>query len=122
MVAVAPSGSDGTGGDSQGIVVAGKGVDGHAYVLEDATCRMSPAGWAARSVQMYHKWAADLIVVEVNYGGEIANTILTADRNVKVKIVHASRGKHIRAEPVAALYEARPDKPARVHHVGLHGG
>lgn len=121
VVAVDPSGSDGAGGDSQGIIVAGKGVDGHAYLLQDATCRLSPAGWGERAVQMYHKWGADLIVAEGNYGGAmVESTIRTADPKARVKIVSASRGKHVRAEPVAALYEAREDKPAVAHHVGSY--
>lgn len=119
VVGVDPSGSDGVGGDSQGIVVVGKGVDGHAYVLEDATCRLSAAGWGERVARVYHKWSADKVIVEVNYGGDMAaNTIRTADPKIPVKVVHASRGKHIRAEPVSALYESREGKPARVHHVG----
>jgi len=125
VIAVDPSGSDGTGGDRQGILAAGKGVDGHGYVLEDASVRMSPAGWARRAVDLYHKYGADLIVAEANYGGAmVESTIKTADPKVPVKLVSASRGKHVRAEPVAALYEARKDKdgkllvPAQAHHVG----
>lgn len=120
VVAVDPSGSDGTGGDSQGIVVVGKGVDGHAYILEDATCRLSPAGWGARTVQMYGKWGADAIIAEANYGGAmVTSTILAADPTAKVRLVSASRGKHVRAEPVAALYEEMPGKPPQAHHVGV---
>lgn len=119
VVAVDPSGSDGMGGDSQGIVVAGLGVNGHAYLLEDATCCLSPAGWGARAVQMYEKWNADLIVAEANFGGHmVENTIRVAGPKVKVKLVTASRGKHVRAEPIAALYETGPGRPAKVHHVG----
>lgn len=119
VVALDPSGSDGMGGDSQGIVVAGLGVDGHVYVLEDATCNMSPAGWGARAVDRFKHWGADLIVAEANYGGAmVESTIKTVDNNVPVKLVSASRGKHIRAEPIAALYEDRPGHPARAHHVG----
>lgn len=124
VVAVDPSGSDGVGGDSQGIIAAGKGVDGCAYVLEDASCRMGPAGWARRAVDLYHKLGADLIVAEANYGGAmVENTIKTIDPDVPVKLVRASRGKHVRAEPVAALYEARNDLgrenvPAKARHVG----
>ena len=119
VVAVDPSGSDGVGGDSQGIVVVGRGVDRRGYVLQDATCRLSPAGWGARVVEMYHIWGADLIVAEANYGGAmVESTIRTADPRAPVKLVSASRGKHVRAEPVAALYEAREGKPAQAHHVG----
>lgn len=114
VVAVDPSGSDGTGGDCQGIVVAGLGVDGRAYVLDDASCRLPPAGWARRAVEAYRRWDADRIVAEVNYGGAmVESTIRTADAHVPVSVQHASRGKHIRAEPVAALYEQ-----GKVCHVG----
>jgi phage terminase large subunit-like protein len=87
--------------------------------LEDATCRLSPAGWGERAVRAYHKWGADRLVAERNFGGAmVEHVITTADPKVKVQLVTASRGKHVRAEPIAALYEERPDKPARVHHIG----
>jgi hypothetical protein len=125
VVAVDPSGSDGTGGDSQGIVVVGLGDDGHGYVLADRSCRKSPAGWARQAVEAYHEFDADLIVAEGNFGGAmVESTIKTADPNVPVKMVTASRGKHVRAEPVAALYEEAKSpeghtiRPGRVHHLG----
>lgn len=132
VVAVDPSGSDGTGGDVQGIIVAAEGVNGHFYVLEDASCRMSPAGWGARVAQRYDYWNADCVVAEVNYGGAmVESTIRQHDPNINVKVVTASRGKHLRAEPIAALYEATTKtevvdgikdtvevKPAKAHHVG----
>lgn len=114
-VGIDPSGS-GSRGDEQGIVVAGRGVDGHAYVIADLSCRMSPNGWARRAVDAYHNLEADQIVAEANFGGEmVRSTLHEVDRSVPVKLVHASRGKHIRAEPVLALYEQ-----GRVHHVGTH--
>jgi phage terminase large subunit-like protein len=119
VVAVDPSGSDGVGGDTQGIVVVGKGEDGHAYVLRDASCKLSPAGWGKKSVEQYKHFAADIIVAEANYGGAmVENTIKTIDPRAKVKLVNASRGKHIRAEPIAALYEETEGTPVQVHHVG----
>lgn len=125
VVAVDPSGSDGTGGDSQGIVVAGLGTDGDAYVIADRSCRRSPDGWARQAVNAYHEFGADLIVAEVNFGGAmVENTIRTVDPSVAFKAVTASRGKHVRAEPVAALYENVLDpedrviRAGRVHHVG----
>lgn len=120
VVAVDPSGSNGTGGDTQGIIVVGKGVsDGHAYVLEDASVCLSPAGWGRAVVNAYHRWGADCIVAEANYGGAmVESTIRTQDPKAKVKLVSASRGKHVRAEPVAALYEPTEGRPARAHHVG----
>jgi len=109
VVAVDPSGASGDpdeGNDSIGIIVVGKGVDGRFYVLEDATCRLSPSGWARRAVERYHAHRADCIVAEKNFGGAMVESVIrTADRNAKIKMVTASRGKAIRAEPIAALYE-----------------
>lgn len=119
VVAVDPSGSDGVGGDSQGIVVAGLGEDDHGYVLEDGSVKKSPAGWGKAVVDLYKKWQADCIVAETNYGGAmVESTIKTQDPRAKVKKVTASRGKHVRAEPIAAFYEETQDTPPQVHHVG----
>lgn len=119
VVAIDPSGSDGTGGDAQGIIVAGKGADGHGYVLEDGSLRGSPRQWARRAVQLYHKHEADCIVAESNYGGAmVESTIRSEDPHVPIKLVNASRGKHVRAEPVAALYERHDSREATMHHVG----
>lgn len=117
VVAVDPSGTRGDdGGDDIGIVVAGLGVDGRGYVLQDGTCQMSPEGWGRRAVELYHRWSADRIVGERNFGGDMVRfTIATADRRVPFKEVTASRGKAVRAEPVSALYEQ-----GKVSHVGVH--
>jgi predicted phage terminase large subunit-like protein len=113
VVAVDPSGSDGERGDSQGIVVAGLGHDGRAYVLEDASLRASPSEWGARAVLAYAQHKADRIVAEANYGGAMVQAVIqTHGPNLPVKLVNASRGKIVRAEPVAALYEQ-----GRVTHV-----
>lgn len=118
VVAVDPSGGSSNGHDEQGIVVAGKGVDGHAYVLADRSCRLSPDGWARRAIQAYLDFAADRIVYEANYGGEMVKTTITTTAQamgvtVALREVHASRGKAIRAEPIAAL-----DEQGRLHIVG----
>ncbi len=109
VVGVDPSGASGDpdeGSDDIGIVVAGKGVDGRFYVIEDATCVLGPAGWARRSVARYREHAADRIVAERNFGGAmVESNIRTVDPLVPVKLVTASRGKAVRAEPIAALYE-----------------
>lgn len=115
VIGVDPSGSDGVGGDRQGIVVVGLGIDGRGYVLEDLSCRLSPNGWADVVARAYHLHSADLIVAEQNYGGAmVESTLRTADANLPVKLVNASRGKHVRAEPVAALYEQ-----GKVSHAGV---
>lgn len=115
VVAIDPSGTNGDDeGDDIGIIVAGRGIDGRGYVLEDCTCKLSPDGWARMAVTAYHRWAADRIVAERNFGGAmVASVIRSADRSVPFKEVTASRGKSARAEPVSALYEQ-----GRVSHVG----
>ena len=100
--------------DDIGIVAVGLGVDDYIYVLQDATCQEGPAGWAARVVQTFDRQDADMVVGEANFGGAmVEHTIRTARRNIPYRAVHASRGKVVRAEPVAALYEQ-----GRVRHVG----
>lgn len=120
IVAVDPAASSEEGSDENGIVVVGLGRDndGYArgYVLEDASLRGTPEEWSRKAVQMYRKYSADRIVAEKNQGGEmVLSVIRSADRAVPVSLVHASRGKYIRAEPISALYEQ-----GRVHHVGRH--
>lgn len=103
-------------GDEAGIVTAGRSGDEY-YVLADDSLQASPLQWAAAAVTAYHRHRADRIVAEANQGGEmVANTIATVDRTVPVTLVHASRGKQTRAEPVAAIYEQ-----GRAHHVGSFG-
>jgi predicted phage terminase large subunit-like protein len=100
-------------GDDIGIVAAGLGEDGMIYVLDDATVNWGPADWARRVVQTYNNHEADMIVGEANFGGAmVEHTIRTVDRRVPYRAVHASRGKAVRAEPIAALYEQ-----GRVRHV-----
>jgi phage terminase large subunit-like protein len=114
VVAIDPAASSSEGSDETGIIVAGVGGDGHGYVLEDLSGRYQPQAWAARAIEAYRRHQADRIVAESNNGGEmVAATLRTVDPNVSFMAVHASRGKVIRAEPVASLYEQR-----RVHHVG----
>jgi predicted phage terminase large subunit-like protein len=108
VVAIDPSGTAGAldEGDSIGIVVAGKGVDGKAYVLADRTCKLSPDGWGRRAVAAYQEFKADRIIAERNFGGAmVEHVIRTVDNSVSYREVTASRGKIARAEPVAALYE-----------------
>lgn len=109
VVAIDPSGARGADdedADSIGIVVAGKGVDGRGYVLEDGTCKLSPAGWGRRAVDLYYKHKADRIIAERNFGGAmVESTIRVVDQNVSFREVTASKNKVVRAEPVAALYE-----------------
>src|SRR5690606_19488081 len=115
VVAVDPSGTKGGGaGDDIGIVVAGKGTAGRFYVLEDASCNLGPDGWAKRVAQAYGKWSADRVIAERNFGGAMVEAVLrTAAKNLPIRLVTASRGKVVRAEPIAALYEQ-----GKVSHCG----
>lgn len=110
-IGVDPTGS--AGGDACGIV--GGGSKGREFfVLEDASLNGSPDVWARAVVTLYYKLEADIIVAESNFGGDMVDsTIKTVDDSVLVKLVHASRGKQVRAEPIAAIYEQ-----GRGHHVG----
>ena len=118
-VAIDPAATSGPTADDTGIIVAGLGVDGEGYVLDDRTCHLPPEGWGQRSVRAYRAHSADMIVAEVNNGGEmVEHVIATVDADVPVKTVHASRGKQIRAQPIAALYGAPPKREPRVQHVG----
>ncbi len=105
-------------GDECGIVVVGLSADGTAFVLDDASlARPSPESWARRVASKVTEWKADRVVAEANQGGDmVASVMRAADCTLPIKLVHASRGKSARAEPVAALYEA-----GRVRHVGLFG-
>ena len=107
VVAVDPPAGSRRTSDACGIVVAGSLGDGRAVVLFDGTVRQAkPAEWAGQAVRLFHEFEADTIVAEVNQGGEmVAAVIRSVDASVPVKSVRASRGKWLRAEPVAALYE-----------------
>ncbi len=114
VVAVDPPAS--AGGDECGIIVAGLGPDGIARVLADCTISgAAPAQWARRVAEAAREWNADRVVAEANQGGAMVESVLrAADQALPVKLVHASRGKIARAEPVAALYAA-----GRVRHAGM---
>lgn len=118
-VAVDPSGGDQEGNDEQGIVVVGRGVNGEGYTLADRSCRLSPDGWGRRAVQAAVDLEADEIVAEANFGGDMVIAVVQQAAkamgvHIPVRKVTASRGKRLRAEPVAALFEQ-----GRAHHVGV---
>lgn len=119
VVAIDPSMSTVTERDSEtGMIVAGLGLNGHTYIIEDCSAlRPSPDTWGRLAIAKYHEYAANKIVAEVNQGYDLVTNLLnTFDDMVPVKKVYATRGgKFLRAEPIAALYEQ-----GRVHHVGLH--
>jgi len=102
VIGVDPAGG---GPDEVGIVAVGKAGE-RAYVLRDASMKGSPNAWADAVVSVYNDLSADRVVAERNFGGDmVESTLRTADRNLPVEVINASRGKQQRAEPVAALYE-----------------
>jgi phage terminase large subunit-like protein len=113
-VGVDPSGTcGGDDRDNVGIVAAGKGADGIGYILADYTCSLSPAGWGREVARAVEKHQADCVVAEQNFGGAMVESVLQAARvSARVKMVTASRGKIVRAEPIVALYEQN-----RIRHV-----
>ncbi len=124
VVGVDPEASSAEGAAETGIIAAGafkheadehddKDHD-HYIVLDDVSVRATPAGWGKAATTLYQTLTADLIVGEVNNGGEmVEHVIRTADSRVNYKAVTASRGKRTRAEPISALYER-----GMVHHAG----
>jgi phage terminase large subunit-like protein len=114
VVGVDPSVTSGDTSDYTGIVVVARGDNDNYYVLADYSCLASPLVWAGEVVKAYHKHQADRIIGESNNGGDLIEaTIRTIDPAVSYRKVTATRGKAIRAEPIAALYEQ-----GKVHHVG----
>jgi len=117
VVAVDPSGSgdaDNADNDAIGIVVAGLGTDGNGYVIEDCTVKAGPATWGNIATTAYERHAADIVVGEGNYGGAMVQQVIqTARPRTPYKMVTASRGKVVRAEPFSALYES-----GKIRHIG----
>ena len=114
VIAIDPAGSSTEGSDETGIIVAGLGTDGQGYVLSDLSGRYAPTEWARKAIGAYYSLRADKIVVERNYGGEMAkSTLESVDAGVPVKEISSSRGKVLRAEPISSLFEQR-----RTHIVG----
>lgn len=116
VVAVDPPASSRRTADACGLVAAGIDRDGLVHVLADESAQgLTPTAWGARAVGLFHRLSADRVVVEINQGGEMVRTILAGiDPAVPVREVRATRGKWLRAEPVAALYEQ-----GRVRHAGV---
>lgn len=114
VVAVDPAVTNTEDSDYHGILVAGIGEDQTGYVVEDVSLTGSPLEWARKTVQTANKHGADAVVVEVNQGGDmVAHTLRSVAPNLNIIEVRATRGKHVRAEPIASLYEQ-----GRIKHVG----
>lgn len=120
VVAVDPAVTSKDSSDETGIIAAGcKRLNGvtHYYVIGDNSLKGSPREWATAAINQYKALRADRLVAEVNNGGDmVEDTIRNIDRSVSYRAVRASRGKIVRAEPIAALYEQ-----GLVHHVGNFG-
>lgn len=114
VVAIDPAAKSEEGSDETGIIVAGIAHDGQGYVLDDLSGRYQPLEWARKAIKAYRDYKADRIIAEVNNGGEMVEaTLRSVEKTIPYRAVHATRGKVIRAEPIAALYEQ-----GKIHHVG----
>jgi phage terminase large subunit-like protein len=114
VIAVDPSGSGSPTADECGIILCGLGVNGHGYVLADVSMRASPDEWATVVADLYDDEMVDLVVAERNYGGEmVEKTLRVAHPTLSYKYAVATRGKEVRAQPVALLQQQ-----GRIHHVG----
>lgn len=114
VVAVDPAVTNTEESDDHGIVVAGMDAEQTGYILEDNSQTGSPVEWAREAIRMSQKWGADGVVVEVNQGGDmVAHVLRSVAPNLNIIEVRATRGKHVRAEPIASLYQQ-----GRIRHVG----
>ena len=115
VVGVDPPASANAQSAACGLVAAGRAEDGRIYVIADETnAGLSPSGWAAKAIALWRRLEADALVAEVNMGGDMVRAVLReVDASVPITTVRASRGKWMRAEPIATLYEQ-----GRVKHVG----
>ena len=117
VVAIDPAVSSGESSDETGIICVALTNNGHCVVLDDLSCKDTPLGWGRIAVSLLLNRAGDRIVGERNNGGDLVESNLRAvNPNIPYRSVWASRGKAVRAEPVAALYEQ-----GRVHHAGSLG-
>lgn len=124
VVAIDPAVTASEDSDETGLVVVGKAASGHMYVLEDTSLRESPGTVMNRVMEVYDRWEANSVIVEVNNGGDYIPAMLDAQLeiagrqpgSISCEDIRAKKGKRVRAEPASSLYEKR-----RVHHVGTHG-
>tara|TARA_R100001443_G_scaffold487_3_gene1984 strand:+ start:981 stop:2240 length:1260 start_codon:yes stop_codon:yes gene_type:complete len=113
VVAIDPAVTSNKNSDETGIVVCASDHKGQYYILSDITGKYTPDEWAKKAIQAYESFGADKIIAEVNNGGDLVQKVIrTVDPDVSYKSVRATRGKLVRAEPIAALYEQK-----RVKHV-----
>jgi len=114
VVGVDPAVTSSEESDLTGIVTAAMSADGHYYILADDTLKASPQDWALKAIAAFEAHKADRIIAETNNGGDLVlHLFQQVKASIPVKKVTATRGKQLRAEPIAALYEQ-----GRVHHIG----
>jgi phage terminase large subunit-like protein len=114
VVAIDPATTALMGSDETGIIVCGKDANGKGYVLEDLSGKYSPTEWASVSLQAFKNWNADCIVAEKNQGGDMVENVLRSQNTTaRIKLVTATKGKYVRAEPIYSLYEQH-----KIFHVG----
>ena len=114
IVAIDPAVTANMNSDETGIIVVGKDSEGFGYVLEDLSGKYSPNHWAKVANDAAFRWNADCIVAEKNQGGDMVEAVLKSQgTNFRIKLVTATKGKYVRAEPVYSLYEQ-----GQIYHVG----
>jgi PBSX family phage terminase large subunit len=114
VVAIDPAASANLNSDETGIIVLGKDSHGKGYVLEDLSGKYSPNEWAKVASQAFNNWDADCIVAEKNQGGDMVESVLRSQNSTaRIKLVTATKGKYVRAEPIYSLYEQ-----SKIFHVG----
>jgi len=114
VVSVDPAASANLDSDDTGLVVCAKDAKGNGYVLEDLSGKYSPSQWAAVAVKAFERWNADCIVAEKNMGGDMVESVLRSQNTTaRIKLVNATKGKYVRAEPIYSLYEQN-----KIYHIG----
>jgi phage terminase large subunit-like protein len=114
VVSVDPAASANLDSDETGIIVCAKDSNGNGYVLEDLSGKYSPSQWAAVAVKAFERWNADCIVAEKNMGGDMVESVLRSQNTTsRIKLVNATKGKYVRAEPIYSLYEQN-----KIYHIG----
>ena len=115
-VNIDPAISNNASSDETGITVTGKDSNGNGYVLDDESGQYSPEQWANIAMKLVVKWNADCIVAEKNQGGDMVESVLrSTGTNTRIKLVTATKGKFVRAEPIYSFYEQ-----GKIFHVGYH--
>lgn len=116
IISVDPSSTNTKRSDECGIMVVGMSADKHIYVLRDLSVKTTPQLWAQRVMQAFHQYHASTVVVEKSDGDLVKTILNNMDRTVPIRMLsHQRKGKTVRAEPIAQLYQQ-----GRVHHVGYH--